>query len=128
MPWFKVDDKLHDHRKQRKAGKSAMGVWVLAGSWSADNRQDGFVPAEVLARWGTRRDAERLVLAGFWETAEKNGEQGWQFRDWADYQPTAEDSRLASEAKGQGGTFGNHKRWHKDRGITNPDCRFCKEM
>ena len=70
MPWFKVDDKLHDHRKSRKAGRSAMGVWVLAGSWSMDNETDGFVPADVLARWGTEgllrwkdRRERRLVVA-----------------------------------------------------------------
>lgn len=27
MPWFKVDDRLHDHFKARQAGKAAMGVW-----------------------------------------------------------------------------------------------------
>ena len=57
MAWFKVDDKLHDHRKARRAGKAAIGVWVLAGSWAMDNLTDGFVPEVVLLRWGTRTDA-----------------------------------------------------------------------
>lgn len=30
MPWFKVDDKLHDHHKSRAAKAKAMGVWVMA--------------------------------------------------------------------------------------------------
>lgn len=88
MPWFKVDDKLHDHRKARTAGKSAMGVWVLAGSWSADNLEDGFVPSEVLGRWGTRADAARLVSSGLWLPAEKEGEEGWAFHEWNERQPT----------------------------------------
>jgi hypothetical protein len=77
MPWFKVDDK-----------KAAMGVWVLAGSWSSDNLQDGFVPETVLPRWGNLTDAKRLVDAGLWTEATKNGEKGWQFHDWQARNPT----------------------------------------
>ena len=88
MPWFKVDDKLHDHRKARAARKAAMGVWVLAGSWSADNLQDGFVPENVLSRWGTTQDAARLVEVGLWHPGEKDGESGWFFHEWNERQPT----------------------------------------
>ena len=91
MPWGKVDDKLHDHAKAHAAGKSAMGVWVMALSWSADNLTDGFIPQRVLGRWGTTSDARKLVGSGLWDTAEKAGEKGWQFHDWADYQPTKAD-------------------------------------
>ena len=87
MPWFKVDDKLHDHHKSRAAKAKAMGVWVMAGSWCADNLTDGFVPRSVLGRWGTPADAKRLVDVGYWEMAEQNGERGWRFHDWDDYQP-----------------------------------------
>jgi hypothetical protein len=64
-----------------------MGVWVLAGSWSADNLEDGFVPASVLPRWGNTRDAGRLVAAGLWRTGIKNGEDGWWFHEWDQRQP-----------------------------------------
>ena len=88
--WFKVDDKLHDHHKVRAAGKSAMGVWVMAGSWASDNLTDGFVPRSILARWGGAADAKRLVVAGLWSEAERNGETGWQFHDWDEFQPSRE--------------------------------------
>jgi hypothetical protein len=127
IPWFKVDDKLHDHHKARAAGKSAMGVWVLAGSWAMDNLTDGFVPAGVLARWGTRRDAEALVSAGFWQAHTRHGEAGWKFRDWTHYQPSARDVKAAAEAKGQSGSLGNHKRWHLRRGVNDPECVHCQE-
>jgi ribosomal protein S16 len=87
MTWFKVDDKLHDHQKVRRAGKAAMGVWVMAGSWAADNLTDGFIPAAVLSRWGTTKDANQLVAAELWEPARRDGEDGWQFHDWGEYQP-----------------------------------------
>jgi hypothetical protein len=91
MPWFKADDKLHEHRKPRIAGKAAMGVWILAGSWSADNTQDGFVPERVLSRWGTKRDAAALVAAGLWCPGEHEGESGYWFHDWPEYQMTKDE-------------------------------------
>jgi len=87
MAWFKVDDKLHDHEKPAEAGQAAMGLWVMAGSWSADNLTDGFIPERVLSRWGRRRDADALVSVGLWRTC---GE-GWVFNDWEEYQPTGEE-------------------------------------
>ena len=98
MPWFKVDDKLHDHHKSRAAKAKAMGVWVMAGSWCADNLTDGFVPRSVLGRWGTPADAKRLVDVGYWEMAEQNGERGWRFHDWDDYQPSADEIEAEREA------------------------------
>ena len=123
--WFRVDDKLHDHRKARRAGKAAMGIWVLAGSWSMDNLTDGFVPDDVLLRWGTRADASRLVAAGLWFVDEFEGEQGWRFHDWARFQPSAAVTAATKAKEAEAGIRGNHKRWHVDRGISDPDCEYC---
>jgi len=125
MTWFKVDDKLHDHRKVRKAGKAAMGVWVLAGSWSMDNETDGFIPADVLSRWGSRADAATLVAVGLWDHEEFHGEQGWRFHDWSRFQPSAAVTAAKKAAEHAAGIRGNHKRWHVDRGISDPDCEYC---
>lgn len=125
MSWFKVDDKLHDHRKARKAGKAAMGVWVLAGSWSMDNLTDGFVPADVLMRWGTKADAGRLVGAGLWYVDQHDGEPGWRFHDWSRFQPSAAVTAAVKAKEAEAGARGNHKRWHVDRKITDPDCEYC---
>lgn len=91
MPWFKVDDKLHKHRKARIAGCEAMGLWALAGSWASAELSDGFVPESVCAQWSTKYRAlgSRLVTAGLWEPGEKGGEKGWYFHDWLAFQPSA---------------------------------------
>lgn len=91
MPWFKVDDRLADHRKARKAGTCAMGMWVLAGSWAAAHLTDGWVPRDVALRYGTQRQAERLVAAGLWEPGEVDGEPGWFFHEWSEHQPTRKE-------------------------------------
>lgn len=123
--WFKVDDKLHDHRKARKAGKAAMGVWVLAGSWSMDNDTDGFIPEDVLARWGTPADARRLAGVGLWDADTHNGEDGWRFHDWSRFQPSAAVTAARRAKEAEAGLRGNHQRWHVDRKITDPACEYC---
>lgn len=106
MAWFKVDDKLHDHRKARAAGTAAMGVWLLAGSWAADNLTDGFIPATILPRWGRPRDASRLVDVGLWHADEQDGEQGWRFHEWAERQPTRAQKIAERSAKAEAGKIG----------------------
>lgn len=93
MAWFKVDDKLHSHTKAARAGVDAMGLWVLCGSWSADQLTDGFVPDYIALRLDpkARSKAARLVSAGLWNVAEKGDDRGWSFHDWADMQPTRAD-------------------------------------
>lgn len=90
MTWFRVDDRLPDHRKARKAGTAAMGLWVLSGAWSSGHLTDGWVPEEVALRYGTKRQAERLVAAGLWFEATVDGEPGWVFHQWTEHQPTRE--------------------------------------
>ncbi|SDP61244.1 hypothetical protein SAMN04487905_10653 [Actinopolyspora xinjiangensis] len=93
MPWFAVDDQLADNKKARKAGTAALGLWVRCGSWAAAHLTDGFVPADIVTRYGTTKQAEKLVQAGLWEHAESDGESGYQFHDWFDYQRSAEQVR-----------------------------------
>ncbi len=116
MPWFKVDDKLHSHVKAARAGLEAMGLWTIAGSWSMDQLTDGFVPDYIAARLHpkAKRLAAALVKAGLWDEAEKDGDTGWQFHDWDEYQPTRDeteakreyerDKKRAQRAKGQAST------------------------
>lgn len=119
MTWFKVDDKLHDHRKTRVAGKAAMGVWVLAGSWSADNLTDGFVPESVLTRWGTRADANKLVKAGLWHPDEHEGEKGWRFHEWSEggRQPTRAETLARREVRAAAGRLGGQASGRTRRGA-----------
>lgn len=64
----------------------------MAGSHSMAYKTDGFVPAWFVASWrGGIRAAETLVTVGLWEVAERDGEAGYQFHDWHDYQPSADE-------------------------------------
>jgi hypothetical protein len=89
MPWFYVDDAFHTHPKLRRCGLEAVGLWTVSGSLSAGYLTDGFVDEDYVKRWphGLLL-AHRLVDAGLWEPAERDGENGWSFHDWEQFQPT----------------------------------------
>lgn len=93
MTWFKVDDTLHSHKKAMRAGTEAMGLWVLAGSWAADQLTDGWVPQYAALRVAPNAVdlAERLVRAGLWVAGEHDGDKGWWFHGWQELQPTREE-------------------------------------
>lgn len=90
-PWFKVDDglssKAQTTRIPRAHRRAALGLWVLAGSWSAKELTDGHIPEHMLDELtGTPDDAAWLVKAVYWMVVE----DGWQFVDWEPDQPLRE--------------------------------------
>jgi hypothetical protein len=88
MPWFKVDDGFHGHPKVVELSLSSVGLWTLAGSWCAKYLTDGFVADKTVKRLGASSDeTAELVNAGLWLTALG----GFEFKDWADYQPLKAD-------------------------------------
>lgn len=92
MPWFKVDDTLHSHPKPRRAGLAAMGLWGMAGSYSMAYKLNGFVPAYFVTSWpGGRKLADVLVKNDQWDIGERDGEPGWFFHDWLDYQMSSDE-------------------------------------
>jgi hypothetical protein len=44
LTWFKIDDSFYDHPKVFDAPDCAVALWTRAGTWSARNLTDGFVP------------------------------------------------------------------------------------
>lgn len=86
MPWFKVDDNLAFHGKTVAAGNAALGLWVRAGSWSAQTLTEGFVPEHMIAAFGGTKSAGSLLSCGLWDRVDG----GYQFHDWHEYQPSRE--------------------------------------
>ena len=122
MTWAKVDDKLHSSVKWRRASRTARGLWITALSWCADQANGGRVPADMLRMLdGKPADAASLVAAGLWD--EVDG--GWEFHDWADYNPDAASVKAKREAESDGGKRGNHQRWHVNKKVRVPDCEWC---
>ena len=84
MTWFKVDDKAHANTKIRNVlatCPAALSLWTVAGSWVADELNDGFVPDSQLP-WlmpaGAEELAQALVAARLWRRVRG----GYQFHEW----------------------------------------------
>jgi hypothetical protein len=101
VTWFKVDDQLAFHPKVLESGNAAMGLWVRAGAWCGAHLTAGALPRHMIGTLGAqRRDADRLVSAGLWTRTDV----GYQFKDWADYQPTktqVESEKAATKERQQ---------------------------
>jgi hypothetical protein len=107
--WFKVDDKLHDHGKVQRLledadetqALAAMGLWVLAGSWSGDQMADGLITPYVMRRWHSEwpKLAAMLVAVGLWELVEVDGREVHLFHDWTVYNDTKEKILADREAE-----------------------------
>ena len=102
MSWFKVDDRLPTSRKllriPRNKRTAAIGLWTIAGAWSAHDLTDGFIPAYMIEEWGgTETDADELIRAGMWKPDERDGDTGYQFVNWDEYQPMKADVEAKRE-------------------------------
>lgn len=107
MGWFKVDDQLAFHQKAVVAGNAAMGLWVRAGSWSCAQLTDGFIAKAMANAMANECDADALVVAGLWDEVEG----GYQFHDWQEFQPSAEDEKEKRKARSLAGKKGAAARW-----------------
>lgn len=93
MAWFKVDDAFHAHHKVTKledgpCRNEALSLWLIAGSWCAKMLTGGHIHRRWIKRLGYRiRAAEELSRVGLWERTE----DGYRFKDWAEYQPSADE-------------------------------------
>lgn len=102
MAWFKIDDGFTNSkpvlRLQRRVRSSAIGLWTLAGAWSAKEMTDGFIPEYVIEELAsTPAIASHLVKCGLWEEAA----EGWQFKGWEKYQPTRDQILEAREREAE---------------------------
>ncbi|WP_131721543.1 hypothetical protein [Mycolicibacter heraklionensis] len=94
MAWFYVDDGFSDSKPVMdipdRHRLAACGLWVLAGSWSAKEELDGFVPDSKLRQIGARPPIiAALTKPGPMSAplcAEVSG--GIQFNSWEKWQPT----------------------------------------
>lgn len=87
MSWFKVDDGFLTHPKVYGIKSGPLALWLRAGCWCAGELTDGHIPKRALRGLEAKpAHIQELVDRGLWETAE----DGFQFHDWLDFQPSRE--------------------------------------
>ncbi|GAB3224250.1 hypothetical protein GCM10027447_12680 [Glycomyces halotolerans] len=118
MTWFKVDDSFYDHPKVFDAPDAAVALWVRAGCWAARNLTDGKVPSKLPARLcdDPETAVSELLSRGLWEVFE----DGYRFRDWTDYQPSAERVKKTRAARAEAGSRGGRAKAAKQSSSKLP--------
>lgn len=109
MTWFRVDDSFTMHPKvlaiPRKDRPAAIGLWTLAGTWSARNLTDGILGTHMIEELGVpKKFALILVEVQLWHPPGKecdaclacavshkaelpNAAKSYRYHCWHEYQP-----------------------------------------
>lgn len=118
MTWFKVDDSFYDHPKVFDAPDCAVALWTRAGTWSARNLTEGFVPTGMPARLCDDPDTavKELVRRGLWTRTSG----GYRFHDWDKYQPSRESVEDLRAKRAAAGRKGGQARAAKQTGKQPP--------
>jgi hypothetical protein len=68
-----------------------MGLWAVSGAFCQAYLTDGFVPDWYVKTWPKGVTlAKRLIAAGLWLQAQRDGENGWLFHEWLKVQDSKE--------------------------------------
>jgi hypothetical protein len=77
MVHFYVEDQLANSSKARRAGNSAMGLWVMCGSYSGHQLSEGLVPDWYVNGFkSSAKDVAALINVGLFHTAGATCESG----------------------------------------------------
>ena len=99
MLYWKTDLEALDHPRFTRAGPVACALWCWGTGFSRKHEEDGFVPmdAALMCPWlGANAEAvtlaaAKLVEVGLWTVAEKNGQQGWEIKNYSQKNETKKD-------------------------------------
>lgn len=141
MASVSFDDQYPLHRKVGGLSHEAFRLHTEAIFWCDRNMTDGFIPAEDLPLVCPRiRNPERFaaecVRRKCWHEARTPCESeacpapaegdGWVIHDYLDHHPSKKEALATRDGKSDGGSLGNHRRWHAGRGVVKPGCEYCR--
>jgi hypothetical protein len=113
LQWVRLDTAMPGNAKvlhlieSHKEGRAAAFVWLCSIAYAGEQGTDGFISRSALARCnGVAVHARLLVEHQFW----KDEGIGWTIHDFAEYQPSTEETRQRSERA----RMAAFKRWGKE--------------
>jgi len=134
MTWFFVDDGLSSHPKVTRFKRGAtrervVGLWTLAGSWSARYLTEGHIPLEQIDELGcTMQSARWLVEARLWhapghdcpQCIQPRDPRGFLFHDWQQANQSREQVLTKRLARAEAGAKGGKAAAENRRGRSKP--------
>lgn len=138
---IRFTDQFPSFREVDGLSDTAFRLHVSAFFWCSINRTDGLIRREDLGLVCARvRASERFAAEcerrGAWHDARHDcgsehcagpvDADGWVVHDYLKENPSRADLEAEEAGKSRGGKWGNHKRWHADKGKMAPGCEFCE--
>ncbi|MDQ3578023.1 MAG: hypothetical protein M3443_10575 [Actinomycetota bacterium] len=121
--YIRVHDGMPDHPKVEALSDKAFRLLVERWCWSSRQHTDGRIPLAVWNKSATPKVRRELVDARLVEVHEDHV----QMHDYLAHQRSAAEIEQKVEKKREAGRYGNHLRWHAERGITDPNCPHCDD-
>lgn len=138
VSWIAMQQSLLTHRKTIRATAilkcdrhKFIGHMAALWWWALDNAdRDGSLHNTTVTEiaegsgWGTRK-AENftavLVAVGFLDEIEG----GYRLHNWEKHTRRFYDGQEKKEGASDAGKYGNHVRWHVEKGVTSEECEYC---
>src|SRR5690348_16660821 len=133
---FNVSATMPEHGKIEAVGGDAGWLFVCILAYCKRAKKDGLFPVAAVPRMSDRRQPLKLLarltdvrlIHDPGHDCKECPQPMPEFRivhDWPYWQGSVADDEGMREAKGAGGAYGNHRRWHASRGRQDPDCQYC---
>lgn len=132
MAWIEAHQELARHPKVRTVARTlgvprpqVIGHLLCLWWWTLDVAPDGHLechPADLAEEAQWDGDPDQFIDALVDARLLHRTDSGWEINDWDRYAGAYARHRTG---RSNDGTFGNHQRWHVNRGIVSTDCEFC---
>lgn len=120
--WIALHDGMPDHPKIEDLSDRAFRALVTLWCWCGRHLTDGAVTAKVWRKHTTPSVRRELVEAGL---VDLHDDGSVEMHDYLDWQRSSRDVEQVAAVKRRAGQMGNHKRWHVEKGVVDPECEWC---
>lgn len=112
MSWVRIDDQFFRHPKATAAGRDGRSLFIAGLCYCASQLTDGHITKAALmlvaADAGVKHTvAKTLVECGLWV---EDGRHGFFVHDFLEYNPSADEVRVARAKRAEAGSKGGKQR------------------
>lgn len=128
--WTPIAVDFFSHPKAIEAGLRGRSLFIVGLCYCQKHLTDGAIPRSALALLAVEAGVKPaiykvLVQVGLWHDAEGGG---WTVNGWGEWNRGRAEIEERREVRREASHLANHKRWHADRGVTDPTCSVCRSQ
>jgi hypothetical protein len=123
--WIRLSVNLPQHEKIEALSDRAFRLLIESWCYCGAQLTDGRIGAAKWRRMGSLRSRNELAVTGLLHEQEDGSVV---MHDYLEWQRSRAEVLAERSRKSDGAAKGNHVKWHVNRGITDPDCRWCERQ